>query len=182
MPPGTCHCSRCDQWLPRESFGNDKQRADGRKAWCRLCRSEARRTYYTANRESILARGVEYDRRNWDAVLERKRRWRASNRDRVREIGRAWRQRHPDKALMKNAKRRGATLVEPVAPDAVLAKFGGKCGVCGEELGGSRIEFDHIVPLAMGGAHTEDNLRPAHPACNRKMWAEARRAAQCQVA
>lgn len=28
------------------------------------------------------------------------------------------------------------------------------------------LHFDHVVPLAKGGTHTADNIRPAHALCN----------------
>lgn len=176
MPPGACHCSKCDRWLDRDAFGNDKQRKDGRKAWCRECRSAEKRAYYVANKASITEKNAAYERHDRERLNARKRVWRAANRERVRAIDLAWRRRHPDIVLMKNAKRRGATAVEPVSPDALMAKFHGMCGICGEALGDGAVDFDHIVPLSRGGVHTVENLRPAHPKCNRARFNRLERA------
>lgn len=54
----------------------------------------------------------------------------------------------------------------------VLKRDGMTCGICGEPIRygpGSReghLHFDHRVPLSAGGAHTLDNIRPAHAQCN----------------
>lgn len=46
----------------------------------------------------------------------------------------------------------------------VFERFGGKCAITGRKfMPGDRIEFDHIIPLALGGAHAESNLQIVTP-------------------
>ena len=40
------------------------------------------------------------------------------------------------------------------------------CGEKGEYNGVAGLHIDHVVPIARGGAHTMDNLRPACSSCN----------------
>lgn len=167
MSQDMCHCSRCEQWLPRDSFGVDSQRRDGRKAWCRQCRRDTRIQHYIENRTAILARGAAYERRERERVNERKRVWREKNRDRVRAICRRWAGRHPGKVLIKNARRRGAIILEHIDPAVVLRQFDHRCGICNELLG-DKVDFDHIVPLSRGGQHVASNVQPAHPRCNKQ--------------
>jgi 5-methylcytosine-specific restriction enzyme A len=55
----------------------------------------------------------------------------------------------------------------------VIRRGGGICHLCGQT--GATVA-DHVVPLAVGGADHEDNMRPVHPACHKtKTQAEARR-------
>jgi hypothetical protein len=55
---------------------------------------------------------------------------------------------------------------------AVLKRDGMVCGCCqkpivyGPGQHGKALSFDHKKPLAEGGEHVEDNLQPAHMACN----------------
>jgi 5-methylcytosine-specific restriction endonuclease McrA len=43
----------------------------------------------------------------------------------------------------------------------VFEKFGKRCAVCGVALGyGLPPQYDHIIALANGGRHAEDNLQP----------------------
>lgn len=42
-----------------------------------------------------------------------------------------------------------------------LASFGGKCAMCQCEINGaSGLEWDHVIPLKIGGEDTLDNLQP----------------------
>jgi 5-methylcytosine-specific restriction endonuclease McrA len=45
-----------------------------------------------------------------------------------------------------------------------LKSFNGRCGYCREQT--DRLELEHILPLAGGGAHTLDNVIPACARCN----------------
>lgn len=45
--------------------------------------------------------------------------------------------------------------------EEMLARFNGNCGLCGQPLCG-RIDWDHIIPLALGGPDTPENLQPVH--------------------
>jgi 5-methylcytosine-specific restriction endonuclease McrA len=48
-----------------------------------------------------------------------------------------------------------------------------RCGICGKRIS-ARLKYphpmsasiDHVVPLAKGGTHAKENLRPAHLDCN----------------
>lgn len=47
------------------------------------------------------------------------------------------------------------------AREAVLARFGGCCAMCRQPITpASGLEFDHVVPLALGGEDIESNLQP----------------------
>lgn len=65
-----------------------------------------------------------------------------------------------------------ASMVGPVTVALLRAKWefwGGRCWLCG----GDAVEFDHVKPLAKGGAHCLANLRPACRSCNarkRDLW------------
>ncbi len=45
------------------------------------------------------------------------------------------------------------------------------CGICGGKPDGNDYDFDHIVPIAKGGAHHIDNMRFTHSFCNRSKGA-----------
>ncbi|KMQ75282.1 HNH endonuclease [Marinobacter subterrani] len=75
------------------------------------------------------------------------------------------------KTGLMRAKKLGAKA-EYVDYSAVLKRDGMVCGCCqkpivyGPGQHGKALCFDHKKPLAEGGDHTEDNIQPAHVACN----------------
>ncbi|WP_333826842.1 HNH endonuclease [Pararhodobacter sp.] len=49
----------------------------------------------------------------------------------------------------------------PRVKERILRAFGGRCAITGREFRpGDVIEFDHIIPLAIGGQNAEANLQP----------------------
>lgn len=79
------------------------------------------------------------------------RKWCAENRDKVREYGRR-----------RRALKNGATI-EPVDEAAIYEQAGYMCIYCGAT---EDLALDHIVPLAGGGPHSEENLVVACRSCN----------------
>lgn len=63
--------------------------------------------------------------------------------------------------------REGAT-VEHVDTSLIYERDGGLCQLCGQQVqrDGDEQCFDHIIPLALGGGHTVQNLQLAHMQCN----------------
>lgn len=49
--------------------------------------------------------------------------------------------------------------------DVLLEKQNGRCACCGEPLNGKH-HVDHIMPLALGGTNTDDNVQLLLPKCN----------------
>jgi len=83
-----------------------------------------------------------------------------------------WRERHPDlvKAIKRRtAQRRWARMKGAIGDatkqqlDARWLLWAGLCWMCGKAAN----EWDHVKPLARGGAHLPCNLRPACGTCNR---------------
>ena len=67
-----------------------------------------------------------------------------------------------------------AKIPRPVFSDDLRRKIwerdGGICHLCFKEIeswDGAHMELDHVVPRSKGGTDSEDNLRAAHPSCNR---------------
>jgi 5-methylcytosine-specific restriction endonuclease McrA len=61
---------------------------------------------------------------------------------------------------------------EPIPDEVrmfVWQRDGGRCTKCG---GQERLEFDHVIPLALGGANTGRNIQLLCETCNRQKGAE----------
>lgn len=83
--------------------------------------------------------------------------------------------------LVKRYERRtDAPAHELVHPRDIFARDGHTCQLCGELVdldlehpNPRSLSFDHIVPVARGGAHTLENLQVSHLRCNMKKGSRA---------
>jgi hypothetical protein len=74
-------------------------------------------------------------------------------------------------AMMEQTETLVAMEREPIPDDIkvfVWNRDGGRCVKC---RGNERLEFDHVIPVAMGGANTARNLQLLCEACNRSKGA-----------
>ena len=77
------------------------------------------------------------------------------------------------KALGELARRRAQKKVRAMRP-RIIARWGMVCYLCErpitvgpkETTNPGALTLDHVVPITAGGRDSEDNLRPAHRACN----------------
>lgn len=88
-----------------------------------------------------------------------------------------WKRLHPEQHKIQNQRRRarkyGNGEVQSISPREIFERDGWMCGICGKRVD-RRLKFphpksaslDHIVPLAMGGTHTRNNVQLAHFICN----------------
>lgn len=148
-------------------------------------------TYRARNRERLTAQRLAWRKKNLDKDKATRARyevsgkrpktdltawhraWYERNREKVLAASRRWAKENPEKARAKRALRRARLAGVVIIPfthkelEAHLAKFGGRCWMCGM----SATELDHVKPVVLGGAHTLDNLRPACLPCNRRKGA-----------
>lgn len=94
------------------------------------------------------------------AIKKKDRNWQRHNAERVRE------------AVARRAALKGAATVEPVSYAAILARDGYVCHLCGTDVAPGDVNFDHVIPLSRGGAHSEENIKVAHSLCNRRKGAK----------
>ncbi len=175
-------CTSCRADKPKTEFYADSRRRDGLYSWCKSCFQEhmaARddREQRQRRQRERWADDPEYRQR----CTERARRWRTTRyandeafAQDIRDRARRWAAENPERASINartSANRRRSRLRdqggEPVDYAAILARDGMTCHLCKVEIGSlDDLHFDHVVPLARGGAHSEDNIRPAHALCN----------------
>jgi 5-methylcytosine-specific restriction endonuclease McrA len=148
----------------------------------------AQRAYYLANRDQFLAKQAAYRAENaevkkardaayraehQDEIRAYQERWREENRDYLRHKATEWMKANPERVLeiqrRRRARKRGATIGEV----DLGALWTGFCGLCDSPLHRfyraphpESASIDHIVPLALGGAHAQHNLQWAHLVCN----------------
>ena len=136
--------------------------------------------YNAANKVRISIRSAHYAEVNKEKVKATKAKWVAANREKVKTYGAAygvvWRaaNREVCRAYVQN--RRARQLAAGGALSKLLSTklFNlqrGKCACCGEPLG-TNYHMDHIMPLVLGGANTDDNMQLLRATCNHQKSAK----------
>lgn len=103
--------------------------------------------------------------------------WRLDNPDKVKESNARWREWFDaDRSRINRARYRARladATIEVFTEDEVLTRHGKTCYLCLEPIDLSiprteafGLHLDHVVPLFRGGAHSLDNVHPAHAVCN----------------
>lgn len=180
-------CRDCRQILPLRFFHKRSHHADGHNSYCKPCACARSRAHRIAHLDEIREKKRAYHVRT---RAERAAKWRRmrekpgaaeAHRARARTyyqahkgvyIARAaaWNREHPE-ARREMLRRRRARIAglpfEKVSYEAILEEHGAWCHICGDSIAPADLQFDHVIPLARGGAHIASNIRPAHGACNR---------------
>ncbi len=61
------------------------------------------------------------------------------------------------------ARRAGAVRVNF---DRIVLRDKMRCHICRRKVQPKDLHFDHVIPLAKGGTHTESNIAVSHKRCN----------------
>lgn len=124
--------------------------------------------YRASNPEKIKA----YRQKNRERDRVSSANYHAKDPERSRQRLAAWRLANPEKA-QAHVERRRARLLAASPNDftgsqwrEIKAAYGHRCVYCGKKP--QRLEMDHILSLAQGGAHTASNIVPACRNCNAK--------------
>ena len=103
------------------------------------------------------------------AQRERGRARYASNPNHIKEINRKSANKHPETGLAcsqrKRARMRNATI-GVIDYKAIIERDKKRCQICGKQIRKVDYSFDHIIPLSLGGAHSQENLQLTHRSCN----------------
>lgn len=153
----TKFCKKCNAETERYKFGD-----------CKPCSA----VYYAANREKEIAASLARYAANREIVKAKNAAWYAANRELSNAKTAAWRAANPEKRRIhgqnRKARKRANGGKLSIGLSARLFKLQrGKCTCCGQPLGDD-FHLDHIVPLALGGSNTDDNIQLLRQRCNLK--------------
>lgn len=131
---------------------------------------EQQRKYYEANREKAADSQRKYYQANPEKIAECKRKWHEANREKIAERKREYYEANFEKFKANNHNRRAKIKGNggKLSPDIVqtlMTLQKGKCACCGKSLK-QGYHLDHIMPIALGGKNTDDNIQLLTPKCN----------------
>jgi 5-methylcytosine-specific restriction endonuclease McrA len=145
--------------------------------------TRAKQNAYRAAHPDLIR---EWKRRHYErhgeAIRAKERDRHLRNPEKRRRAALEWQRANPELAADCNHRYRARKLLAAVGDITLellagkLAYWGGRCWMCGGEPTG----WDHVKPLARGGAHVLANLRPACRRCNsskKDCWEGPRRMA-----
>ena len=131
---------------------------------------EYSRKYREANREKMLERSRKHYKSNREKELGRMRKWQKANSEKILENNRKWAKANPEKIKARDHNRRARIKgnggkLSPNIVQTLLAFQKGKCACCGKSLKRGH-HLDHIMPIALGGTNTDNNIQLLTPKCN----------------
>ena len=170
---------------------NPEKRRESVIGYC-LRNPEKGREYRSANSERIVKRVTEWADNNPDKVMANKRKWAENNRERTRNKNREYREQFPEKASDSNRKWRIANpekcreyvrnrralrqfsegKLSPGIVAELFARQNGRCVFCQVDLTAVTQHLDHIMPLALDGPNTDDNVQLLCARCNTRKGAK----------
>lgn len=140
--------------------------------------------YYSRNKEKWLVYGAKR-REDKASYRAEKMRWRSRNREKLRSMAVEFRKNHPEKVSKSRAAweqrnphsrrirqqnrrdRKSGGRLSPGIVGRLFLKQKGRCPCCRMSLG-TEFHMDHIVPLASGGLHADENMQLLRAECNLK--------------
>jgi 5-methylcytosine-specific restriction endonuclease McrA len=158
------HCSKCHLLQPLTQFYRDKKTRDGHRAICKDCV----KAYFRTD-------GHKQAAKRWNAkqvltIAERRREYLRKYKREVRRANHAkWREHRRHENARRRARVLGAIGTYSIAEwRALLKKYAYRCLCCGYE---GILTVDHIIPLALGGSNSIDNIQPLCFNCNARKGA-----------
>ena len=142
---------------------------------------EYRKLYRLRNLDEVRRKNREWQQRRKLHRRDYMKKYYDSSPSTFRERSRAWYRANPGKHSVHIVKRRRKQAECPIHEISVInewmkevrSKDYARCHWCGTKVNGSEIHFDHVVPLAKGGAHSIGNLCASCADCNRTKHARA---------
>ena len=132
--------------------------------------------WYAANPDRAKVLKAEWYANNSDKAKAYASEWSLANSERRKARVKARYLENPEPFLVSNQNRRALRIknggeLSTGLPSKLFALQRGKCACCGLPLG-SNYHMDHIMPLALGGSNTDDNIQLLRQRCNNQKHAK----------
>lgn len=163
-------CTKCGESKPITAFSKNSAAKDGLYTRCKACDNASKAQWRVANPDKEKARMAKWQAANPDKVKQHIAKWRRANPSKQVVYVAKWKAAHPESNRIYDQNRRarkcGNDSKLSLGLIERLSKLQrGKCACCRGPLI-SGFHRDHIMPLALGGSNTDDNIQLLCPACN----------------
>lgn len=180
-------CKKCGEMKVLAAFGKKAKARDGLEYQCNACSAFRAMAYRSTNPDKNRAAAAKWRLANPDKAKDavakyrsieankeksrvRQADYRRSNIEKTRARDAARRTENPElnriKLQNRRAKKRanGGNLSKGLSAKLFLLQKG-KCACCGKPLSDD-YHLDHIMPIALDGTNTDDNIQLLCPPCN----------------
>lgn len=177
-------CTKCKERKSLSDFHKDNSRKDKLFPWCKSCVSKHTKAWYLKNDNKVIEYGRKWRKENPDKKRAQDIKWRKNNIQKARESGLRWfyktRVLHPrpknpfSRKEMRAKYQRDRNAREKGSNEKITAKewqelkefYNYTCLCCKKKEPEIKLTLDHVVPLALGGAHSIKNSQPLCKSCN----------------
>lgn len=181
-------CNKCGESKPTAEFHKNSSRRDGLQSRCKSCHGIECAKWAAANPEKYRAYTAKWRAANPEKNRASDAKTRAARREKSRVYAVEYRANNPEKAKAavdkwcaanpkahcaynqnRRARKRevGGNLSKGLAGKLFKLQRG-KCACgCGQHLGDD-YHLDHIMPIALGGSNTDDNIQLLRQQCNNR--------------
>lgn len=187
-------CTKCHASKPLSEFHKEKKGKFGRSSECKECKkgrdkrykkehlkemSEYMKLYnaeyYEANKVELNRKKKKYRSEHIKEIKEYTKRYNRKHRDKIQDTNREYRETIEGRAICtllesgrrarkRNARGEGITKIQITY---LLKQQGNKCNKCRKRFTKRRrVTIDHIISLAVGGAHDFNNIQLLCQSCN----------------
>lgn len=161
----TRFCPKCQVETERNKKGD-----------CKPCQKMYKAAWYAANRDRLNAKTANWKLANPEKVKALKATYQAANPEKVNAQIKAWRKANPEAMRIicqnyRSRKRINGGILSKNLSEKLFKLQKGKCPCCNQPLG-DNYHLDHIVPIALGGSNTDDNIQLLRGTCNHQKHAK----------
>lgn len=164
-------CTVCYTGKDLSEFGKQKGTRTGLRSACKTCHTAKAKLYAANNKEKVQSYKKLHYLENRDQILNNVKLYRNKNLDRVKAMKAQWKAANSDLVRVYNQNRKAKKRMQAgsISKDIVkklMALQSGKCANCATDLHYSGHHLDHMMPIDLGGLHTDENLQLLCPTCN----------------
>lgn len=132
--------------------------------------AERKREYNEENREKVAEYNRKWQRDNPEKVAKKSGKWNEANREKVADIRRKWAESNPERIRAIRHSRRAKVKgnggkLSPNIVQTLMILQKGRCACCKKSLE-EGYHLDHIMPIALGGSNSDENVQLLTPKCN----------------